>query len=57
MWSRQGMMRLIIYFVQLDTQDIHNKNYEQSKYDYKKSKYNVMNVYIICTDTTILKTL
>ncbi len=40
MWSRQWMMRLIIYYVQLDTQDIHDKN-----------------VYIICTDKTILKTL
>ncbi len=29
MWSRQGMMRLIIYYVQLDTHDIHDKNYKQ----------------------------
>ncbi len=29
MWSRQGMMRLIIYYVQLDTQNIHDKNNEQ----------------------------
>ncbi len=29
MWSRQGTMRLIIYYVQLDTQDIHEKNIEQ----------------------------
>ncbi len=29
MWSRQWVMRLIIYYVQLDTQDIHDKNYEQ----------------------------
>ncbi len=25
MWSKQGMTRLIIHYVQLDTQDIHNK--------------------------------
>ncbi len=28
MWSRQWMMRLIIYYVQLDTQDVHDKNYD-----------------------------
>ncbi len=48
MWSRQWMMRLIIYYVQLDKQDIHDKNYECK---------NVMNVYIICTDKTIFKTM
>ncbi len=45
------MTRLIIYYVQLDTQDIHEKNYEQVL------KYDVMNVYIMCTDKTILKTI
>ncbi len=54
MWSRQWMMRLIIYYVQLDTQDIHDKNYERWN---KCKKYGVMNVYIICTDKTIFKTL
>ncbi len=29
MWSRQWVMRQIIYYVQLDTQDIHDKNYAQ----------------------------
>ncbi len=29
MWFRQGMIGLIIYYVQLDTQNIHDKNYEQ----------------------------
>ncbi len=51
MWSRQRMMRLIIYYVQLDTHDIHDKNMKQCK----QYKYDVMNVYIICTDKTILK--
>ncbi len=37
--------------VQLDTQDIHDKNYEKVK------KYDALNVYIICTDKTILKNL
>ncbi len=54
MWSRPWMMRLIIYYVQLDTQDIHDKNYERWN---KCKKYGVMNVYIICTDKTILKNL
>ncbi len=29
MWSRKWMMRLIIYYAQLDIHDIHDKNYEQ----------------------------
>ncbi len=44
-------MKLIIYYVQLDTQDIHDKNHEQVW------NYDVMNVYIICIDKTNLKTL
>ncbi len=31
MWSRQGMMRLIMYYVQLDKQDIHDKYYKKSE--------------------------
>ncbi len=37
MWSRQGMMRLIIYYVQLDIQDIHDKNYECLHNMYRKN--------------------
>ncbi len=47
------MMRLIIYYVQLDTEI----TWQVLWTSIKQWKYDVMIVYIICSDKTILKIL